>query len=117
MEVSGVSQGRQSTNTEIAKVSKVAEKRAVATEQVKAEVPKQTVSEKEVSKAVDKLNKLFEDKATHVQYEVYGQSHNISIKIIDDKTDQVIKEIPSKKFIEMMDELCNLAGIMVDEKA
>ena len=117
MEVSGLSQGRQSTNTEATKVSNESKTKISAVESIKTEAPKQRVSEKEVSKAVDKLNKLFEDKSTHVQYEVYGLSHNISIKIIDDKTEQVIKEIPSKKFIEMMDELCNLAGIMLDEKA
>ena len=117
MEVSGVGQGRQSTNTETTKASNGPDTKIAAAASVKTEAPMQTVSEKEVRKAVEKLNVLFEDKSTHVQYEVYGKFHNITIRIIDDKTDQVIKEIPPKKLIDMVDKLCQMAGILVDEKA
>lgn len=111
MEVSGLGQGRQNANT-------VSETKAPSKiEPVKGEAQREKIGEKEVSKAVDKLNKLFEDKATHVQYEIYGKSHNITIRIIDDKTNQVIKEIPPKKLIDFVDKLCQMAGILLDEKA
>lgn len=72
--------------------------------------------EDEVKKAIDKLNKLFEDKSTHVEYEVYGKFNDITISIIDDNTNSVIKEIPPKKLIDMVDKLCELAGMFVDDK-
>lgn len=75
------------------------------------------VSEKDIKKAVDKLNKLFEDKATHVEYEVYGKRRDITIKIIDNDTKKVIKEVPPKKIIDMVNKLCELAGVFVDDKA
>lgn len=75
------------------------------------------VTEKEVKNATDKLNNLLEGKNTHVEYDFIGKSRVMSIKIIDDKTKDVVKEIPPKKIIEMIDKLCELAGIMVDEKA
>ncbi|NOH16429.1 flagellar protein FlaG [Clostridium cochlearium] len=71
----------------------------------------------EVKKAADKLNKLFEDKSTYVEYEVYGKSKSITIKILNNKTKEVVKEIPPKKLIDMVDKLCELAGIFVDQKA
>lgn len=71
----------------------------------------------EVKKAADKLNKLFEDKSTYVEYEVYGKSKSITIKILDHKTKEVVKEIPPKKLIDMVDKLCELAGVFVDQKA
>lgn len=75
------------------------------------------ITEKDVKSATDKLNKLLEGKSTHVEYDFIGKSRTMSVKIIDDKTQDVIKEIPPKKIIEMIDKLCELAGIMVDEKA
>lgn len=78
---------------------------------------KGNISEKDIKKAVDKFNKLLEDKSSHVEYEVYGKFNDLNIKIIDDKTKEVIKEIPPKKLIDMIDKLCELAGVFVDQKA
>lgn len=75
------------------------------------------IDEKDVKNAVDKLNKLFEGTQTHVEYETVGKSKHLAIKIVDSKTKETIKEIPPKKIIEMIDKLCEMAGIMVDEKA
>ncbi|QBD87556.1 flagellar protein FlaG [Clostridium tetani] len=71
----------------------------------------------EAKKAADKLNKLFEDKSTYVEYEVYGKSKSITIKILDHKTKEIVKEIPPRKLIDMVDKLCELAGVFVDKRA
>ncbi|MCT8976137.1 flagellar protein FlaG [Clostridium sp. CX1] len=78
---------------------------------------KQGVSEKDVKKAADKLNKLLEGKATHVEYELYGKSKELTIRIVNDKTKEVVREMPPKKLIDMVDKLCELAGVFVDQKA
>jgi flagellar protein FlaG len=75
------------------------------------------ITEKDVKTAADKLNKLLEGKETHVEYDFVGKSRTMSVKIVNDETKEVIKEIPPKKIIEMIDKLCEIAGIMVDEKA
>lgn len=75
------------------------------------------IKEQDIKKAVDKLNKLFEDKSTHAEYEVYGKYKNITISIVDNNTKEVVKEIPPKKIIDMVDKLCELAGIFMDQKA
>lgn len=75
------------------------------------------VPEKQVAKAVNKLNTLLEGKQVHAEYEVYGKFHDITIRIVDDNTKQVIQEVPPKKIIDMIDKLCELAGVLVDEKA
>lgn len=75
------------------------------------------VRREDVKKSVDKLNKLLEGKSTYVEYEVYGKSKSITIKIMDSNTKKVVKEIPPRKIIDMVDKLCELAGIFMDEKA
>lgn len=74
------------------------------------------ISDKDVKKAIDKLNKLFEDKDTHIEYELYGKHKDITIKIVDNVTKEVVKEVPPKKIIDMVDKLCELAGLFVDDK-
>ncbi|KGK86055.1 flagellar protein FlaG [Clostridium sp. HMP27] len=71
----------------------------------------------DVEKAAEKLNKLFEDKNTHIEYELYGKSKSMTIKIVDNSTKEVIKELPPRKLIDMVDKLCELAGLFMDEKA
>ncbi|WP_027625839.1 flagellar protein FlaG [Clostridium lundense] len=75
------------------------------------------VREQDVKRSVDKLNKLLEGKPTYVEYELYGKSKSITIKIMDSSTKKVVKEIPPKKIIDMVDKLCELAGIFMDDKA
>lgn len=43
-------------------------------------------------------------------------TNRITIKIKDKDTDEVIKEIPSEKALEMLAKVWELAGILVDEK-
>lgn len=43
-------------------------------------------------------------------------TNRITIKIKDNDTDEVIKEIPSEKALEMLAKAWELAGILVDEK-
>lgn len=75
------------------------------------------VDEKTLEKMTDKLNKMLDGEDTHVEYEVHKWSTFAVIKIIDNKTDEVINEIPAKKLVDAMDRLFDLTGIVIDKKA
>ncbi|MDW8799701.1 flagellar protein FlaG [Clostridium sp. A1-XYC3] len=77
----------------------------------------QDISEKDIKKAIDKFNKLLEDNDTHVEYELYGKTKELTIKIINNKTKEIVKELPPKRLIDMINKLCELAGVFVDQKA
>ncbi len=72
---------------------------------------------REVKDSVDKLNKLLEAQNTRLEYEIYGKFRDLTIRLIDTKTEEVIKEIPPRKIIDMVAKLCEMAGVLVDEKA
>lgn len=75
-------------------------------------------SENEVKKAVDKLNKFLQGEETHVVYERHEMFKNeFVIKIVNNETKEVIKEIPPKKILDMVAEMCRLAGVIFDKKA
>lgn len=76
------------------------------------------INEGEVKRAVDKLNKFLQGEVTHVEYERHEVLKNeFIIRIINNETKEVIKEIPPKKILDMVAELCKLAGVIVDKKA
>ena len=74
-------------------------------------------SEKEIKSAVSKINKFLEGEGTHLQYEKHDVLNEMIIRIIDNNTNEVIKEIPSKKILDMVAKMCEMAGILVDKKA
>lgn len=76
-----------------------------------------TVKERDVKKAVDKLNKFLEDNKTHAEYEIHDKFKDIMIKIVDDKSGEVIQELPPKKILDMVAKMCEMVGILFDKKA
>lgn len=127
MEVSSICQGRQTSfafsTADSGHITfegiamELNGKREIAIDRAKNEVNNKQATEKDVKKAVDKLNKFMRDKDTHVEYELYGRFKDLTIRIIDNKTKEVLKEIPPRKIIDMVDKLCELAGVFMDKKA
>lgn len=75
------------------------------------------INEKELIKAVDRLNKFIEPDDITVTYDVHPQFKDLMIKIIDKSTGNVISEVPPKKILDMVAKMCELAGVIFDKKA
>jgi len=75
------------------------------------------VNEKDLGKAVDRLNKFVETDNITVEYDIHPQFKDIMVKIIDKKTGDVITEVPPKKILDMVAKMCELAGVIFDKKA
>lgn len=75
-----------------------------------------SLTEKNIKKAVNKFNALLEDNPTHLEYEVYGKFRDTVIKIVDDNTKKVVKELPPKNIIDMVEKFCEMAGLFINKK-
>jgi flagellar protein FlaG len=75
------------------------------------------LKENDVKDAIEKLNKFLEDNGTHAEYEVHDKFNTIMIKIIDNKTKEVIQEVPPKKILDMVAKMMELVGVLFDKKA
>jgi flagellar protein FlaG len=71
----------------------------------------------EVKNAVAKINKVLEGEGTHLQYEKHEVLNQMIIRVIDNNTNEVINELPSKKILDMVAKMCEMAGVLVDKKA
>lgn len=74
-------------------------------------------NEIEIKNAVGKINKLLEGTGSHLQYEKHDVLNQMIIRVIDNNTNEVIREIPSKKILDMVAKLCEMAGILMYKKA
>jgi len=82
-----------------------------------SEVKVKEIKEKDINKALDKLNTFLEDKRTHAEYAVHDKLKDVMIKIVDDETGEVIQELPPKKVLDMVAKMCEMVGLIVDNKA
>lgn len=65
---------------------------------------------------VDSMNEFLEPTSTNVKFQLHEELEVYYVQVIDSKTDEVLREIPNKKFLDMYASMADLAGLIVDEK-
>lgn len=123
MEIKGIGQGLQinmEANNNIDKTSQTSNGRGsgkvVGDDNIT--IGSKEVSDKELRNAVDKLNKFLEDGKTHAEYQYHDKLKNdLMIKIVDDKTGEVIHEVPPKKILDMVAKMLEMVGVLIDKRA
>lgn len=79
-----------------------------------AEKKERAASEASIDDAVKSANRKMEH--TRCEYSYHKETNRVSIKVINDDTDEVIREIPPEKSLKMLQKMWEMAGILVDEK-
>lgn len=74
----------------------------------------QNGSNETARQAAQTYNKLTEN--TKAVFGVNEATNRVTIKIVDKDTDEVVKEFPAEKTLDMIARVWEMAGIMVDEK-
>ena len=75
-----------------------------------------TVSDKAIFDAIEKANKVAAGRSTSCRFSVHHATKRISIKIVDNDSNEVIREIPPEKVLDMVAKLWEMAGVIVDER-
>jgi flagellar protein FlaG len=75
-----------------------------------------TYSKEEISKELGHLNKWLEFKSSHLHFVLHDKLNEYYVQIVDDKTNEVIQEIPSKKIMDMVANFYEKLGLIVDKK-
>lgn len=73
-------------------------------------------NQKEVNAAISTLNELMEPSRTNLKFELHDKLEKYYVSVVDTNTDEVIKEIPPKKMLDMYVEMAEFMGILIDEK-
>lgn len=72
------------------------------------------VARSTVQDTVKKTNNMMT--STRCEFSYHEETHRVSIKVLNKETDEVIREIPPEKSLEMLQKMWEMAGILVDEK-
>ena len=76
----------------------------------------QPQSEKDLIEAVEQLNSIAAEQSQHfLKFTYHKEAEQYYVKVIDSKTDQVIREIPSKEILDYFSEMKKFIGILFDQ--
>ena len=80
----------------------------------------QEVAPDKIKAAVDDLNKTVKQASpmhhTQLSFKYHDDTNRISITVTDSDTDEVIREIPPEKTLDMLAKAWEMAGLLVDER-
>ncbi|KYC88608.1 flagellar protein FlaG [Heyndrickxia sporothermodurans] len=82
------------------------------TEEMKVEV----VPKDKLEKIIDSMNEFVAASNTHLKFEFHDKLNEYYVTVVDDTTQEVVKEIPSKKMLDMYAAMTEFLGVMVDKK-
>ena len=113
MDLSNVSRTTSGTIPNIKQTNLPIEQKPLQTNEREDDVSFQ----KKLSSLVSKeLNDFIEPSKTSLKFQLHDKLNEYYVQIIDTNTDEVLKEIPSKKFLDRYAATAELLGFLVDHK-
>lgn len=77
---------------------------------------KNLLSKEKLNEVVESMNQFLQPTHTSLKFELHEKLDEYYVKIIDDETKEVIREIPSKKILDMYAAMTEFMGLVVDKK-
>ncbi len=74
------------------------------------------VAEKVLIDAIERANKSLAGTNRKFEVSVHEKTNDIMVKVINTESNEVIREIPPEKILDLVAKLWELAGIIVDER-
>ncbi|MED4754666.1 flagellar protein FlaG [Brevibacillus choshinensis] len=74
------------------------------------------IPKEDLQKQVDSLNKFVQTTNTHLKFTLHERLNEYYVQIVDNITDEVVREVPSKKILDLAAKIQEMIGILVDEK-
>ncbi|MBU5293019.1 flagellar protein FlaG [Anaerosalibacter bizertensis] len=73
-------------------------------------------TEDEIIKGIEEANEKFIIYDRRFEFSIHDNTKQIMVKVIDVNTDEVIREIPPEKILDLVAAIWEITGIMVDER-
>lgn len=79
----------------------------------KGELP---INKEELQTKIKGLNDFLSTTKTALKFQLHEKLNEYYVTIIDENTKQVVREVPSKKLLDMYAAMQDLMGILIDKK-
>ncbi|MBC3917347.1 flagellar protein FlaG [Undibacterium sp. CY18W] len=70
-----------------------------------------------VTKAVDDINKTIQSLSQSLEFSVEEHSNKVVVKVVDQQTKEVLRQIPSEEALEISRSLDKLQGLLIKQQA
>ncbi len=74
------------------------------------------ISEKAMLEAIEKANKSVSGADTRFEFSIHEKTKQIMVKVIDEESNEIIRQIPPEKILDMIAGIWDVVGLFVDEK-
>nr|WP_276531873.1 flagellar protein FlaG [Brevibacillus invocatus] len=78
--------------------------------------PEKKHSHTDLVREIEGLNKFLQSSSTHLKFTLHEKLNQYYVQIINDHDNTVVREIPSKKMMDMVAQMHEMIGLLVDEK-
>lgn len=95
------------------KKGEVAETRRVIEQQSETFSPP---NKQELEKVVKSMNHFLSASNTHLKFQFHDELQEYYVSIVDNVTQEIVREIPPKKLLDMYAAMTDFLGILVDKK-
>ncbi|WJH27485.1 flagellar protein FlaG [Paenibacillus sp. CC-CFT742] len=76
----------------------------------------ESVNKQQLDKLIEDGNKVLQRMDTQLRWSVNKESNQMIVKVMDTQTNEVLREIPPEKYLELVQNLCEQVGLFLDEK-
>jgi flagellar protein FlaG len=77
---------------------------------------KEPVTKEKMEDVVHGMNEFMSTSNTHLKFEFHDKLQEYYVTIVDDRTQEIVKEIPAKRMLDMHAAMTEFVGLMVDKK-
>lgn len=87
-----------------------------STANIKNEQEQKPITKDKIEEVVNGMNQFLQPTQTSLKFVLHDKLNEYYVKVVDDKTHEVIREIPSKKLLDMYAAMTEFLGLVVDKK-
>lgn len=70
----------------------------------------------QVNSSVERMNKAMTALNTTLHFAIHEETNRLMVQLVDSKENKVIKEYPSREFLDLIAKIKNMIGIFLDTK-
>ncbi|MGG3799046.1 flagellar protein FlaG [Metabacillus fastidiosus] len=80
------------------------------------QAPVQTVTREDLEKMVSSINDFLHPSNTYIKFQLHEKLNEYYVTVVDNHTEEVIREIPSKKWLDIYAAMTEFIGLILDRK-
>ncbi len=84
--------------------------------QNQSEVQMDEKTKEKLENVIHSLNEFVGASTSHLKFEFHEKLQEYYVTIVDDKTKEIVREIPAKKMLDVYAAMTEFLGLMVDKK-